>query len=63
MKVAILALGMSEKNDSVCNDVAYNYKFLSKMEVLDEVRVFAEIITSLLSLIYRLKAKTNFIIG
>lgn len=42
MKVAILALGMSEKNDSVCNDVAYNYKFLSKIEVLDEVRIFAE---------------------
>lgn len=42
MKIAILALGMSEKNDSVCNDVAYQYTALSRLDKnINEIRVFS----------------------
>jgi len=42
VRLAILAIGMSEKNDSVCNDVAYQYKVLSSQKSnVEEVRIFA----------------------
>ncbi|WP_406239957.1 glycosyltransferase (plasmid) [Acetobacter orientalis] len=42
MHLAILSIGMSEKNDSVCNDVAFNYRILSSQHpTLGKVRVFS----------------------
>lgn len=42
MKLAILALNMSERNDSVCNDVAHHYRMLSSQHpAINIVRVFS----------------------
>lgn len=42
MKVAILAVAMSERYDAVCNDVAHHYRLLSETcPLVEEVRVFA----------------------
>nr|WP_256138385.1 glycosyltransferase family 4 protein [Komagataeibacter swingsii] len=41
--MAILAIHMSERNDSVCNDVAYHYKILSSQsEEMNSVRIFSD---------------------
>ena len=42
MQIAILAVGMAEKNDSVTNDAAYQFKLLSNtISAVDKVRIFA----------------------
>lgn len=42
MKLAILAINMSERNDSVCNDVAYHYRTLSSRDpAIKAVRIFS----------------------
>ncbi|GAJ28637.1 glycosyltransferase [Acidomonas methanolica] len=42
MRLAILSIGMAEKNDSVCNDVAHHYRVLSSRNTNDgTVRLFA----------------------
>jgi glycosyltransferase involved in cell wall biosynthesis len=42
LQIAILALGMAEKNDSVTNDAAYQFKLLSSANSsVDTVRIFA----------------------
>ncbi|MDF7677105.1 glycosyltransferase family 4 protein [Acetobacteraceae bacterium ESL0709] len=42
MRVALLALGLAEKNDSVCNDIVWQYHFLKTACLsVNEVRIFS----------------------